>query len=127
MENKLRFHIKEYAHEQGMRLGDLARRLKMPLSNLSAIASGRRSVSLGLLSRIAELLKCQVSELFEKTPEAKGIYRDESMNEEILKIAEQNYSGIEKGWVHRVMFAHHNHYRNIRPVEVRENRHGKKA
>lgn len=116
MENRVRFHIKEYAHEQGMRLGDLARKLRMPLSNLSAIASGRRSVSISLLSRIAKLLNCCVSELFEEKSIATEIYQDEDSNREVLRIAEENYPGIEKGWVHRVMLAHHNHYRNVRLV-----------
>ena len=95
MENKVRFHIKEYAQEQGMRLGELARRLRMPLSNLSAIASGQRSVSIQLLSRIAKLLNCRVSELFVEKVITDVIYRNDDANREILKIAEQNYPGIE--------------------------------
>ncbi len=109
-----RFRIKKYAQDQGLRLGELARKLRMPLSNLSAISSGRRSVSVRLLSRIAGLLHCGVSELFEEEMPDLFVYRNANLNKEILRVETENYIGREKGWVHRVMLAHQNHYNKVR-------------
>ena len=113
MEKRVRFHIKEYAQEQGLRLGELARKLRMPLSNLSALASGRRSVSLLLLSRIAVVLNCEVSELFDNEGVA-DVYPAERLNARIQQLERENHLGNDKGWTHRLSFHLQSHYQSVR-------------
>ena len=108
------FRIKQYAYEQGMKLGDVARKLHMPLSNLSAIASGRRSVSVPFLSKIAGLLHCRVSELFDEESMEPAAYRRADLNRAILRVESENYFGREKGWTHRLMLAQRRHYSQVR-------------
>jgi transcriptional regulator with XRE-family HTH domain len=112
------FYIKQYAREQGMRLGELARKLRMPLSNLSAISSGRRGVSVRLLSRIADFLGCGVSELFEEEAPGFAVYRSAGSNQEILRIEMENYIGCEKGWTHRLTFSQQKHFKTVRDKGV---------
>ncbi len=80
----------------------------MPLSNLSAISSGNRSVSIRLLSRIADLLNCSVSDFFEEQG-ASPVFKDPCLSREIARIEELNPMGRDKTWVHRVMLARRNH------------------
>lgn len=107
------FCIKKYAYEQGMKLGDVARKLQMPLSNLSAVASGRRSVSLGLLNRIAGVLNCTVPELFENG-KIEAAFSDPVMNQRILEVERENYFGQDKGWTHRLTFTQQKHFKTVR-------------
>ncbi|MBI4711061.1 MAG: hypothetical protein HY767_01150, partial [Candidatus Omnitrophica bacterium] len=86
--------------------------LRMPLSNLSAVASGRRSVSLGLLKRIANVLSCDVPELFE-AQKNKGAFKDPELNESILRIERENYMGSDKGWTHRLTFTQQKHFKIV--------------
>ena len=107
------FSIKQYAYDRGMRLGDVARKLRMPLSNLSAIASGRRSVSIGLLSRIAGILNCSVAELFE-SEKVGGAFKDPGINRIIQQLESENYLGQDKGWTHRLTFTQQKHFNMVR-------------
>ena len=111
------FRIKEYAYEQGMRLGDVARKLRMPFSNLSAIAAGRRNVSIRLLGRIAGLLNCSISELFEEEGR-KPVFRSERLDQALLEIEEANPFGIEKGWIHRLTLTQQKHFKGVREGRV---------
>ena len=100
-----------------MRLSEIAKRLRMPLSNLSAINSGSRSVSIRLLSRIAELLNCSAPELFEES-ESSGIFRQLGLDQEIARIEMSNPMGTDKAWVHRLMLANRDHYARVREPEI---------
>jgi transcriptional regulator with XRE-family HTH domain len=98
-----------------MRLGDVARKLRMPLSNLSAVASGRRSVSLGLLSRIARILGCTIPELFEETGTGQpSAFKSDPLGRAVRQIEEANPLGIEKGWTHRLALAWERHFKAVR-------------
>lgn len=108
------FLIKEYAREQGMKLGDVARKLRMPLSNLSAIASGSRSVSLRCLAKIAGVLGCAVPELFGERSPGFQAFENVDLNRKIREMEERNYMGRDKQWVHRVMLAWRVHYGRVR-------------
>lgn len=121
-----RFRIKQYAQGQGLRLGELARKLRMPLSNLSAIASGRRSVSVQLLSRIAGLLNCGVSELFEEVG-VDPVFKDKRMTQALRELENANPLGIDKGWTHRLTFAQQKHFKGIRDGGVPYGAAGKKS
>jgi len=83
----MRFRIKEYAFEQGLKLGDVAGKLRIPLSNLSAINSGSRSVSLRLLGRIANLLGCEVADLFDES-EAVTVFRSPGVDRAVTRMEE---------------------------------------
>lgn len=118
MEVVMGFRIKQYAHEQGMKLGELARRLRMPLSNLSAISSGRRSVSVRLLSRIAGLLSCGVSELFEDDPGPDSVLKKGPLAQALREIEAANPLGIEKGWTHRLSLIRERHFKSVREPDA---------
>ncbi|MFH0984150.1 MAG: helix-turn-helix domain-containing protein [Candidatus Omnitrophota bacterium] len=107
------FRIKQYAKEQGMKLGDVAQKLRMPLSNLSAVASGRRSVSLRLLNKIASVLNCSVPELFE-VEKAKDAFKDTELNDRVSQIELENFTGCDKGWIHRLTFDQQKHFKMVR-------------
>jgi len=107
------FCIKERTYEHGLKLGELAQRLKMPLSNLSAIASGQRSVSLGLLSRIAAELDCEVPELFEAKTKM-GVFRSAEINNRILQVERESYLGQDKSWTHRLNVIMERHFKSVR-------------
>lgn len=111
------FRIKELSHEQGMRMGELAHSLKMPLSNLSAINAGYRSVSLPLLTRIAKRLGCTVPELFEEEKPASA-FRNVRLEQAVRQLEASNPFGIEKGWVHRLNFALERHFKSVRDGET---------
>lgn len=108
------FLIKQYAQEHGLQLGALARKLGMPLSNLSAIASGRRSVSLKLLSRISRALRCSVPELFDAGTGDVSVFGTSESNQKLLERERQHYLGQDKGWTHRLMLACQGHYGRFR-------------
>jgi transcriptional regulator with XRE-family HTH domain len=119
----MKFRIKEYAHEQGVRLGEIAGKLRIPLSNLSAINSGSRSVSLRLLGRIAKLLNCRVADLMDE-PEDSLAFGSPGLDRTITQIEDENPLGTDKAWVHRVMLARRGHYGRV--IKEKESRYGKK-
>lgn len=108
----MRFRIKEYAHEQGLKLGEVAGKLRIPLSNLSAINSGSRTVSLRLIARIAKLLDCSVSDLLDEQSDAVA-FRDAGLDQRVAQIEEKNSFGADKAWVHRIMLARQSHYGRV--------------
>ena len=119
----MRFRIKECAHEQGLRLGEIARKLRIPLSNLSAINSGSRSVSLRLLARIAKLLNSSVADLLDE-PAGSVAFKTPGLGRVVTRIEGENPFGTDKAWVHRVMLAQRGHYGRV--VREKEGRYGKK-
>jgi len=120
----MRFRIKEYALEQGLKLGDVAGKLRIPLSNLSAINSGSRSVSLRLLGRIANLLGCEVADLFDES-EAVTVFRSPGVDRAVTRVEEGSCFGADKAWVHRIMLARQEHYGRVIPKK--ESLYGKKC
>lgn len=106
---KRRFRIKDIAKERGMTLSEIAKRLGIPRSNMSAIASGRRGVSLKVLSKIGRILDCGIDELI--LPETDPpVYKDEKIESALKIIENQNYDGIDKTWVNSIMLAHAAHF-----------------
>jgi len=107
MEKRLK--IKEIARERGITLSSIARKLGMSRSNMSAIASGARGVSLKVLSKISRILDCGIDELVssEKHP---SLFRDKKLQFFLKNVENQNYDGIDKTWVNRVMLAQKMHY-----------------
>ena len=100
----MRFRIKEYAQKQGWRLSEIARQLRMPLSNLSAINAGKRSVSLHLLARIADLLHRDVSELFVDAAGTRALKRL-GRGGQSVRVERLHHAGIGKAQPVKVLLA----------------------
>src|SRR3989338_8837600 len=95
--------IKEAAKERGMTLASLAKQLGIQRSNMSAIASGTRGVSLKVIKEISRILDCSLDELIlaEDTP----VFKNRILQALLEDIQKRNYDGIDKTWVNRLMLA----------------------
>lgn len=111
MEKGLR--IKEIAKERGMTLCSIGKKLNISRSNMSAIASGARGVSLKVLKKICLILDCDMDELILQKAHA-PVFQDKKTQELLEFIEESNYDGIDKTWVNRVMLAQQRHYNAAR-------------
>ena len=108
---KRRLRVKEIAKERGMTLSEIAKKLKIQRSNMSAIASGRRGASLEVLHRISNILDCGIEELF-LSEGGSAVYKDAKLQRLLKMIEDQNYDGIDKTWVDRIMLTQKTHYGN---------------
>lgn len=106
------FRIKEVAKARGITLSSIAKKLGMPRSNMSAIASGARGVSLKVLVKIGDILGCGIDELIDQRTHVRA-YKDDMLNRMIKAIEDENYNGIDKTWVNRLMVAQRRHYGSI--------------
>jgi transcriptional regulator with XRE-family HTH domain len=106
-------NIRQIAKARGISLASIAGRLGIARSNLSAIASGDRGVSLAMLKKISVLLACSLGELFFGGTEPR-VFKDKRSSERLDDILAENYDGIDKTWTHHVMLAHHLHYRSAK-------------
>lgn len=108
--------IKEACKERGWTVKEVARRLGLYSSNLSAMDAGTRSVSLRLLSRIAEFLDCSLGDLLEV---AWGAKRDPFGQSDLalqLKMRDLGTpDGLERQWVHNTLLSWQRHYQTARP------------
>lgn len=104
--------IKVIAKENGMTLTELGRKLGIPRSNMSAIASGSRGVSLQVLLKILRILDCDIDDLYANDVETNA-FKDKNLQACLEKIENAHYNGQDKTWVHRVMLAQNIHYRRI--------------
>jgi len=109
---KRRFRIKDIAKERGMTLSEVAKKLGIPRSNMSAIASGSRGVSLEALYRISGILDCGIEELFSPKPD-QPVFKDKKTQVLLKMVEDQNYDGIDKTWVDNIMLAQKTHYGSI--------------
>lgn len=109
----MRTRIQEVARERGTTAAELARRLGLYRSNLSAMDAGRRTPSLRLLLRLAEALGCGVADLLETAPEREpALFRWPELDRRILERSRAAASGADKGWVHATLLAWQRHYRS---------------
>ena len=113
------FHtcIKKTAKECGLTMVEVARQLGLYPSNLSAMDSGSRAVSLRTLNRIAQLLDCGLGDLLEVTESPNvPVFRQRDLDRRLktrdLGIAD----GTERGWVHTTLLAWQRHYKASRSV-----------
>lgn len=108
---KTQFRIKEAVKERGMTLSEIAKRLGIHRSNMSAIASGARGVSLKVLQKICHVLDCSLDELILSK---KDFPVFDCKGESLLRrMKAENYDGMDKAWVHNVMLAQTAHYKNV--------------
>jgi len=110
---KVTLRLKEAIRERGLTLSSIAKKLGIHRSNMSAIASGSRGVSLRMLKQISHILDCGMDELFGQKKYS-PIFKDKNSQSALNDIEKANFDGIDKSWVNRVMFAQHMHYKNIR-------------
>ena len=112
---RIRTRILARAKERGMTAAEIARKLKLYRSNLSAMDAGRRSPSLRLLARIAALLDCSPADLIEI---ASGSEISLFSRKKILQRLDEREAsipdGIERGWVHAALLAWQRHYNRPR-------------
>ena len=109
---KMVLRIKEAAKERGVTLSSIARKLGMHRSNMSAIASGSRGLSLKMLEKIGNILGCGADELIgqKKHP---PVFKDADSMSMLNEIEKASYDGIDKSWVNRLMLAQKMHYKAI--------------
>jgi DNA-binding Xre family transcriptional regulator len=94
-----------------MTAAEVARRLRLYRSNLSAMDAGTRSVSLKGLARVARLLDCSPGDLIEvRWATERPIFREARLNELLRKRELEALEGSERGWVHAALLAWQRHY-----------------
>jgi DNA-binding Xre family transcriptional regulator len=98
-----------------MTAAEIARRLGLHRSNLSAADAGRRALSLKALSRIADVLACTPGELVERAEAAAHpVFRPARVNARLAARDAALADGAERAWVHAVALAWQRHYRGRR-------------
>lgn len=118
---RMRTRITELAHARGLTAAEVARRLRLYPSNLSAMDAGRRTVSLKALVRIAQALDCGPADLLEGSWEPTvPLFRERALRDRLHAREDRLVEGTECGWVHRVLLAWQRHARAARPTR----RHG---
>lgn len=107
--------IKEVAYERGFTLKDIAEKLHIHLSNLSAIASGRRGVSLSVLESLSRILDCSIDELLNVDNPA--VFKDKRLQRFLEEREKGAIDGQDKTWVDRLMLLRNAHYRASRRLK----------
>lgn len=100
------------ARERGLTAAEVARRLGLYRSNLSAMDAGARSVSLRALARVARMLACSPGDLLEVTWGTDApVFRQPALNRRLEEREADAADGSERGWVHAALLAWQRHYR----------------
>lgn len=95
-----------------MTVAEVARRLGLYRSNLSAMDAGRRAVSLQALSRIAAVLGCSPGELLERNAEGSpAVFQAPALNTRLAARDVGLEDGADRAWVHASLLAWQRHYR----------------
>ncbi len=110
----VRTNVKEEAALRGMTLTEVAKKVGFYLSNLSAMDSGKRTISLKRLAKIAAFLHCSVGDLILNSKEEKKIFREVALNDLLEQIESSHEDGTDKSWVPKVMMAQKRHYAKAR-------------
>ena len=112
---RIRTCIRRTARERGMTAAEIARRLGLHRSNLSAADAGRRALSLNALGRIADVLACSPGELIKRAEASQHpIFRSVRLNTRLAARDAELADGAECSWVHAVALAWQRHYRGPR-------------
>lgn len=105
--------MRDVARERGFTAAELARRLGLHRSNLSAMDAGTRSVSLQALGRLSKALACSPGELLELTWGAGGpVFRQAALNRRLEAREAGAADGSERRWAHAALLAWQRHYRD---------------
>ena len=106
------------AKDRGLSAAEVARKLRLYPSNLSAMDAGTRTVSLRLLTRIAKFLSCSPADLVEVTPENEmPLFRNMRTLRRLQERIALTPDGTERGWVHTLLFAWQRHYRSAQTTK----------
>ncbi|OGX13320.1 MAG: hypothetical protein A3I71_06560 [Omnitrophica WOR_2 bacterium RIFCSPLOWO2_02_FULL_63_16] len=101
------------ARQRGMTAAELARRLGLYRSNLSAMDAGTRSVSLKTLARIAGALSCSPGDLLEIGGLSEPrVFRGKTLNRLLVARDQQTVDGADRAWTHAALLAWQRHYRH---------------
>ncbi len=106
----MRTRITHMARERGLTAAEVARRLHLYRSNISAMDAGRRSVSLRTLSRIAQMLACQPGELLDTPDIDTPLFNRPVLVAQLEARQRALADGADRSWVHTVMLAWQRHY-----------------
>jgi len=94
-----------------MTASEVARRLRLYRSNLSATDAGRRPISLRTLGRIAVVLGCSLGDLLDLSPaDDTPVFRDRRLAQRLKARDLGTSDGLERGWVHAAQLAWRRHY-----------------
>ena len=111
---QIRTRIQLVARQRGMTVADLARKLGLYQSNLSAMDAGKRSVSIRMLARLARSLDCSPVELLEVRSEADApVFRQPLLNQRLAEREAATPDGSDRTAVHRLLWAWQRHYRAV--------------
>lgn len=113
MNMKNLFAIKKIAKERAVTLMSIAKKLGIYRSNMSAIASGKRGVSLDMLIKIGHILDCGLDELVTLSGRS-SVFKNKNIEDKLNKIIEANYDGMDKTWVNNIVLAGLRHYGNAK-------------
>lgn len=109
---RIRTRIASIARERGMTAAEVARKLGLYRSNLSAMDAGRRTISLRKLGEIAKFLNCSPSDLIEASEGEEALpFRNQKLIRQIEERERSFPDGTERGWVHNVLLAWQRHYK----------------
>ena len=112
----MKLRIREAARERGLTLAYVAGRLGIHRSNMSAIASGARGVSLTALVRIGRILDVSLDELITRD-EGGSLFGKGRLNAALDAVERASHDGMDKTWVDRAMLARLSHYRKARRAQ----------
>jgi len=107
--------IKGVARERAMTLLGIAKKLGIYRSNMSAIASGSRGVSLDVLKKICYILDCGLDEIVFPAREP-VVFKNKMIQAKLDSLERVNYDGIDKTWVNKVILASWGHFKQAKKV-----------
>jgi len=109
---RYRTRITQIAHERGWTASEVARRVGFYRSNISAMDSGNRPVSIKALTKIAALLGVSTGELMERISSNDQNPFKQARHARTLHNRDMGtQNGAQKAWVNANMLAWQRHYK----------------
>ena len=106
----IRTRITQKARERGWTAAEVARRLKLYPSNLSAMDAGKRAVSLSALHRLAQTLGCSPGDLLEGSlSSGAAVLFGQHLRKRLEARDLGTPDGLDRSWVHASLLAWQRH------------------